>query len=85
MAEVAHLSHITRARMTQIMNLLLAPDIQEEVLFLPRTTEGRDDLTERSIRPLIAEPSFVKQRHICAGIRQEASLPVGSVVSQTRT
>ena len=70
MAEVARLSHVTRARMTQIMNLLLlAPDIQEEILFLPRTTEGRDHLTERSIRAAIAEPSFVKQRHIWGGIR----------------
>ncbi len=35
-AELARLAHVTRARMTQIMNLLhLAPDIQEEILFLP--------------------------------------------------
>ena len=34
---------VTRARMTQIMNLLnLAPDIQEELLLLPPVTEGRD-------------------------------------------
>ena len=37
-AELARLGHVSRARVTQIMNLLhLAPDIQEEVLFLPRT------------------------------------------------
>jgi hypothetical protein len=35
-AELARLGHVTRARMTQIMNLLsLAPEIQEEILFLP--------------------------------------------------
>jgi len=34
---------VTRARITQIMKLLnLAPDIQEEILFLPRTVKGRD-------------------------------------------
>ena len=36
-AELARLGHVTRARITQIMNLrLLAPDIQEQLLFLPR-------------------------------------------------
>src|SRR5262245_31159058 len=36
--ELARLGHVTRARVTQVMNLLyLAPDIQEEVLHLPRT------------------------------------------------
>jgi hypothetical protein len=36
-AELARLGHVTRARLTQIMNLLcLAPDIQEAILFLPR-------------------------------------------------
>ena len=54
------------------MNLLvLAPDIQEEILFLPRTTEGCDQVTERSIRTVIVEPSFVKQRGIWGGVKQE--------------
>ena len=36
-AEIARLGHISRARLTQIMNLtLLAPDIQEALLFYPR-------------------------------------------------
>lgn len=70
LAEIARRGHISRARMTQIMNLLLlAPDIQEEILFLPRTTEGRDQVTERSIRAVIVEPSFVEQRSIWRGIR----------------
>jgi hypothetical protein len=35
-AELARLGHVTRARVTQIMNLLnLAPDIQEDILWLP--------------------------------------------------
>ena len=42
-AELARLSHVSCARVTQIMNLnFLAPDIQEEILFLPRTERGRD-------------------------------------------
>jgi len=65
LAEVARRGHITRARMTQIMNLLLlAPDIQEQVLFLPPTTKGRDSLTLRGIRHVVAEPSFARQRHL---------------------
>jgi hypothetical protein len=41
-AELGRLGHVTRARVSQIMNLLyLAPDIQEAVLFLPRTERGR--------------------------------------------
>ncbi len=36
-ADLARLAHISRARISQIMNLtLLAPDIQEAILFLPR-------------------------------------------------
>jgi hypothetical protein len=37
-AELARLGHVTRARVTQIMNLLnLAPDLQESILWLPAT------------------------------------------------
>lgn len=62
-ATAAKLGHITRARMTQITNLLhLAPDIQEQILFLPRTERGRDPITERDIRPIVAVPDWRKQR-----------------------
>jgi len=58
-AELAELGHVTRARITQIMNLLhLAPDIQEEILFLPRTTRGRDVIVERMVRPIAAIPDL---------------------------
>jgi len=51
--ELARLAHVTQPRMTQIMNLLhLAPDIQEEILFLPEVAQGRDPITERDLRPL---------------------------------
>ena len=46
-AEAARLGHVSRARMTQIMNLLLlAPDIQEAILNLPRTMRGRDPVVD---------------------------------------
>ncbi len=62
-AEIARLGHVTRARVTQIMNLLyLAPDIQEAILFLPLTTRGRDPVREKHVRPISAEPNWKAQR-----------------------
>ena len=62
-AELARLTYVTRARITQIMNLsLLAPDIQEELLHLPPSAGGRDPIRERMIRPVAAVPDWRKQR-----------------------
>ena len=62
-AELARLGHVSRARVTQILNLLnLAPDIQETLLFLPRVESGRDSVTERDLRPIVAAPDWRKQR-----------------------
>ena len=64
-AELARLGHVTRARMTQIMSLLnLAPDIQEELLHLPRTATGRDPFSERDLRRIAAEADWWEQRRI---------------------
>ena len=63
LAEIARLGHVTRARVTQIMNLLnLAPDIQEELLFLPRVEGGDDPLTEQALRPVTARMEWKEQR-----------------------
>ncbi|GAB6188168.1 hypothetical protein [Thermopirellula anaerolimosa] len=62
-AELARLGHVTRARVTQIMNLLgLAPDIQEELLFLPPVERGRDPLVLRDLLVIAAEPDWQRQR-----------------------
>ena len=62
-AELARLALVTRARMTQIMSLLLlAPDIQEEILFLPRSSGGRAPIREKAVRPIAVVPDFRKQR-----------------------
>ena len=62
-AEIAILGHVTRARVTQIMNLrLLAPDIQEQLLSLPRKVLGRDVLTLRKLQAIALEANFEKQR-----------------------
>jgi hypothetical protein len=56
-----------RRRITQIMNLLqLAPDIQEALLFLPRTAKGRDPIRERHLRPIAAELDWRTQRAMWA-------------------
>ena len=64
-AELAGLGHVSRPRLTQIMNLLLlAPDIQEHILFLPETTRGRDTITEKQLRPIAAKADWRKQRRL---------------------
>jgi hypothetical protein len=64
-AELARLGHVTRARITQIMNLLLlAPDIQEELLFLPRIERGKDAVILRDLLPIAGEPDWQKQRKV---------------------
>ena len=62
-AELARLGRVTRARLTQVMNLLnLAPDIQEAILLLPPVEHGRDPLFEKDLRAIAAEPDWQKQR-----------------------
>jgi hypothetical protein len=64
-AELARLGRVTRARVTQIMNLLnLAPDIQEAILFLPAVESGRDRVKEWQVRPVAAEAVWGRQRRI---------------------
>lgn len=72
-AELARLGHVTRARVTQVMNLLcLAPDIQQAILFLPATVRGRDAVTERDLRPIAGVPDWRKQRRMW---RQQCRAP----------
>ena len=60
---LARLGHVSRARVTQIMNLLLlAPDIQEALLFLPRTERGRDPIPLRQLQPLTRVADWKAQR-----------------------
>jgi hypothetical protein len=75
-ADLARLGGVTRARLTQIMNLLLlAPDIQEALLFLPRTTHGRDPIAEPQIRPIASVPGWSKQRRMWRVLKGLGSRP----------
>ena len=68
-AELARLGKVSRGRLTQIMNLLnLAPDIQEEILFLPEFALGHAPLTEGDLRPIAGEVSWERQREMWSAI-----------------
>jgi len=64
-AEIARLENLSRARVTQILNLrLLAPDIQEALLRLPRTTSGHDRFNFREIQSIALESDWKVQRRM---------------------
>jgi hypothetical protein len=61
-SELARLGNVTRARMTQIMNLLmLDPEIQEELLFLARVENGRDEVCLRDLQRVAAVRQWAEQ------------------------
>ena len=78
-AALARLVGVTRARVTQVLDLLrLAPDVQEEILFLPRVLEGRDHLRHAHLLAVAAEPLWAEQRSLWRDLRaREQVLPAG--------
>jgi hypothetical protein len=64
-AELARLGHVSSARISQILNLLhLAPDLQEEVLFLTRQGRGRDPIYLARLQPIAAQFDWARQRRL---------------------
>lgn len=64
-AEVALVARLTRARISQIINLLnLAPEIQEQLLFMKRPATGREPIGEQHVRAIALEPDWRKQRRM---------------------
>ena len=62
-AAAARLGHVSRARLSQVMSLLnLAPDLQEQVLFLPRPRRGRAPWTLRQLLLVAAALEWPEQR-----------------------
>jgi hypothetical protein len=73
--EMARLALVTQPRITQVMNLCyLAPDIQEELLFLPRVLKGRDPIHEKRMRRICREPSFARQRRLWETLKRSLEL-----------
>jgi hypothetical protein len=69
-ADLARLGHVTRARMSQIMNLLLlAPDIQENLLH----TVSEISITERNVRLAVREVDWSVQRVMLSGLLEKAA------------
>ena len=82
-ADLAALGQVTRPRITQIMNLLyLAPDIQEEILFLPKVERGRDPIHLWDVQPIAAELDWHEQRARWRALR--ATRPLSSPTSSAR-
>lgn len=72
MAQLARYGHVSRARLSQIMNLrLLAPDIQEDLLRLPRTFKGRAPIKYHDVVPIIQTPDWKRQRQQWSALREK--------------
>ena len=75
-SELAHYGQISTTRMSQIMWLdNLAPDIQDAILALPRTVQGRDAILEREVRPIAKTLDWEQQRDRWAELVQGLQEP----------
>jgi site-specific DNA recombinase len=73
--ELAEAGHVSRARLSQILQLNhLAPEIQEQLLFLPPTRRGSDRLWERHVRSLARVVDWQKQRQLFRAVQDQLSL-----------
>jgi hypothetical protein len=80
LADAARNMGLTRARVTQIVNLtLLAPEIQKAILTWPAITEGRDPITERTLRASVAEPDWATQAVVWRRARVPLPLSSGTI------
>jgi hypothetical protein len=72
-AAAARLGHISRARLSHILSLLnLAPDLQEQLLFLRRPARGRDTPTLRQVLTVAAVLDWPDQRRRWRQLRRGA-------------
>jgi hypothetical protein len=70
-AAVALRLGLTRARVTQLLDLtLLAPDIQEQILFA-ESVDGLEPMAERAMRAAVRVEDWAKQRGSHGGDGQE--------------
>jgi DNA invertase Pin-like site-specific DNA recombinase len=82
-AEFARRGWVTRARITQIMNLLhLAAPIQEEILHWP--AGQRDPVSEHALRRLTRIPIWSKQLELWRQLLPAASGATGKLVARGR-
>ena len=75
-AEIARTAGITRARVTQILNLTqLAPDIQQAILDLQPTTDSAPCFRQHEIRQIAFHPNWKKQRASWKRLAKRSSSP----------
>jgi hypothetical protein len=81
-ANLAQVAQVSRSRITQMTSLLnLAPDIQEEILFLPDAEALQFRISEPSLRKLTATLLWNQQREQWRNLRR--SVRLGSPESKT--
>ena len=74
--ELAELGHVSRPRLSQIMQLIqLAPDIQEQLLFLPPSVRGPDLVFERHLRSIADVMDWDEQRQLFRSLLQGQQEP----------
>ena len=72
-AAMAQIGQVSRSRVTQMTSLVnLAPDIQEEILFLRPEEAQRLRISEPSLRKMTATLLWSKQREEWTGLRRSA-------------
>ena len=84
-AELAQRGRVSCARISQILNLLqLAPDIQEQLLFLYQRPHGRDPIHLARLQPIAAKLEWRKQRPRWRELLAVAGManPEGEVLSE---
>jgi hypothetical protein len=75
--ELARIGHVSRARVTQILNLLnLTPEIQEELLLPIAALHRLGSACEREIRRIVKEPAWQRQQFLWKKLKgQDRSEP----------
>ena len=70
--ELAEAGQVSRARLSQILQLThLAPEIQEQLLFLPPTRQGFDRALEKHVRSLTRVVDWQKQKQLFRAIEDQ--------------
>jgi hypothetical protein len=84
-ADLARLAHVSRVRVTQIMNLLnLAPDIQEDLLSLQPQIAPRDRVHERGLRAIAKVVDWGTQRKLFNRLRNSTAQPQDAAIAEPR-
>ena len=71
---LAEAGHVSRARLSQILQLTyLAPEIQEQLLFLPPTRQGFDRVLEKHVRGVARTVDWQTQRQLFRSLQDQLS------------